>query len=1043
MKLSEGRPLYTFLDGPPFATGLPHYGHLLAGTIKDTVTRYAAQNGYHVERRFGWDCHGLPIEYEIDKKLDIKSKDDVMKMGVAAYNAECRAIVMRYSGEWQETVRRSARWIDFTNDYKTMYPSFMESVWWVFQQLFDKGQIYRGFRVMPYSTACNTPLSNFEVALNYKDTQDPAVTVELPLIDDPNTVLLIWTTTPWTLPSNLAVCVNPEMQYVYAQSPKNGKVYVVAATLVAAVMHSAGHDGYTVIKTVTGTELEGVRYEPMFEFFAGRIANYSKTFTVVVDSYVTSDTGTGLVHLAPAFGEDDFNVCLRYGITKETDVPCPIDDSGRFTAAVPRFVGQYWRDANPGIIKELDHQCRLFHRTQITHSYPFCWRSDTPLIYRAIPCWFVRVANIIPQLLEASQESYWVPEFVQDKRFHNWLAGARDWAISRNRYWGTPIPIWASEDFEEVVCIGSVQQLEALSGVSGIKDLHRESIDHITIPSQQGKGTLRRVEEVLDCWFESGSVPYAQNHYPFEQKDRFENSFPADFIGEGLDQTRGWFYTLTVLGVHLFGKVPFRNLIVNGLVLAADGKKMSKRLKNYPEPRLIFDNYGADALRLYLINSPVVRAEPLRFREDGVHNIIRDVLLPWYNSYRFLAAQLEIFEAETGHAFMFDPLATHPRDNTMDAWILASFQSLIQKVRSEMAAYKLYAVVPPLLKFIESLTNWYIRLNRRRLKGEAGAEEMHVAIRVLFDVVYNFSLVMAPFTPLFAENLHLRLAGHVRYPASVVDSRSVHFLEYPKVRSEYFDLDIERAFSRLQQVVERGRTLREANNITLKTPLAKVTVLSGDASFRADLDSLRAYIEDELNVRCLTLSDDEASWGVKYVVKPNFKILGQRLKKDLGVVQKALTNLDGEQLHALLEEKSIVVAGHEITSEEVEVVRDIDSSDASLAVACEAAFVIILDKTMNDDLRDEGLARELVNRVQRLRKKAGLKATDEVQVICQVKKDNEGLKAAWERQMDYLGRALKGTLQLADNAPETAYPSVVVEDEVDIGESTVYLVIRQ
>jgi isoleucyl-tRNA synthetase len=1040
LKLSKDRPRFTFLDGPPFATGLPHYGHVLSGTIKDTVTRYASLTGFHVERRFGWDCHGLPVEHEIDKKLGITSKADVEKMGIAAYNAECRAIVMRYSGEWEKTVRRTARWIDFKDDYKTMYPSFMESVWWVFGQLFEKGQIYRGFRVMPYSTACNTPLANFEVALNYKDTQDPAVTVELPLVEEKDTFLLIWTTTPWTLPSNLAVCVNPEVRYVYAKVPATGKTFVVAESLVEGVMKAAGHTEYTVVKTVLGKELEGLRYEPLFEFFMNRCAQYPRTFTVVTDSYVTSDAGTGLVHQAPAFGEEDFNVCLRYKITEKTDVPCPIDDKGCFTAPVDRYLNQYWKDANNPIIKELEARGRLFHRTQVTHSYPFCWRSDTPLIYRTIPCWFVRVENIVPQLLEASAKSYWVPAAIQEGRFHNWLAGAHDWAISRNRYWGTPIPIWASEDYSEIVCISSVAQLEELSGAKGIKDLHRENIDHITIPSKNTPGkVLRRVEEVLDCWFESGAVPYAQEHYPFEGKDRFEASFPADFIGEGLDQTRGWFYTLAVLGVHLFGQVPFKNLIVNGLVLAGDGKKMSKRLKNYPEPSLVFDQYGADALRLYLINSPVVRAEPLRFREDGVRNIVRDVLLPWYNSYRFLAGQLELYATETGKSFCFDPSVVHPRENTMDAWILASLQTLISTVRQEMGAYKLYAVVPPLLRFIEQLTNWYIRFNRRRLRGETGIEEMSVSLCVLFDVVYNFCILMAPFTPLFSESLYLKLRGFIKQPESVVDDRSVHFMSYPMVREEYFNADIERAFARLQDVVERVRNIRDSKNIPLKTPLCEVIVLSTDASFRADLDSLRSYVEEELNVRTLRLVDDETAWGVQYRATPNFKLLGTRLKKDLASVQKALLSVTQAELKGLLSTGTLVVLGHELTAEEVQVARVVESASSEYVVACERDFIVLLNTLMDSDMRAEGLARELVNRVQRLRKKVGLKATDEVTVFCQVTADpGDEVKDALKGQLSYLCKALKSNLVLDEKVEEA-----LVVEEADIGAGAVKVSLKR
>ena len=525
MRLAEGRPVFSFFDGPPFATGLPHYGHLLAGTIKDVVTRYATLQGYHVERRFGWDCHGLPVEFEIDKKFGINSKADVMAMGIPRYNAECRAIVMRYAQEWEVTVERMGRWIDFVKDYKTMYPSFMESVWWVFQSLFKKGLIYRGVRVMPYSTACSTPLSNFELAQNYKDTQDPSVTVAFPLDtglpEDEGVSLLVWTTTPWTLPSNLMICIHPDFDYVYFREKDTKPIFVALESRLGEIFGGKKTAAsFEIIRRVKGSDLEGKPYRMLFDCFQDRRQRYPRTFTVAAATYVTADSGTGLVHQAPAFGQDDFEVCRRYGVISEADVPCPIDDSGRFTSQVSAFAGQYWRDANGPIMKAVDEMGRLVVRSQIVHSYPHCWRSDTPLIYRTVPCWFVRVTERIPEILAAVEETNWVPSNVRDKRFHNWISTAVDWAVSRNRYWGTPIPIWANEDFTEVVCIGSVGELEALAGLpaGSIKDLHRESIDGITISSKKGDGTLlRRVEEVLDCWFESGSVPYAQGHYPFAE----------------------------------------------------------------------------------------------------------------------------------------------------------------------------------------------------------------------------------------------------------------------------------------------------------------------------------------------------------------------------------------------------------------------------------------------------------------------------------------------------------------------------------------------
>jgi isoleucyl-tRNA synthetase len=684
LKQSKDRPKYTFYDGPPFATGLPHYGHILAGTIKDVVTRYAHQSGFHVARRFGWDCHGLPVEYEIDKTLGIKSHEDVEKMGVANYNAECRKIVMRYSSEWEDIVTRMGRWIDFKNDYKTLYPWFMESIWWVFRQIYDKGLVYRGWKIMPFSTSCHTPLSNFEAGQNYKDVQDPAIIVNFPLDEDPSVSIIAWTTTPWTLPSNLALCVHPDFTYVKVKDNAHDKVYIMLRDRLGALFKT--EDEYTILEEMKGESLVGKKYQPLFDYFAHMKSSEpgKGAFRVISDTYVTSDSGTGIVHQAPGFGEDDLRACIHFGVVaKGESVVCPVDYSGRFTDEVVDFKGQYVKDADKGIMKMLKEKGRMVHQSTITHSYPFCWRSETPLIYRAVPSWFIRVEMIVQQLLDNNNKCYWVPEFVKAKRFANWLRDARDWAVSRNRYWGTPIPIWASDDFSEVVCVGSVEELEHLSGVR-VSDLHRENVDHITIPSSRGNRVLKRVSEVFDCWFESGSMPYAQSHYPFENKKVFETTFPADFIAEGVDQTRGWFYTLLVVSTALFNKPPYKNLIVNGLVLASNGQKMSKRLKNYPDPMNVVKDYGADALRLYLVNSPVVRAESLRFQEKGVKDVVKDVFLPWFNAYRFLIQNVLRLKQEEGISFVHT--ADFSPANTMDRWITSFTQSLISFMTEEMTS---------------------------------------------------------------------------------------------------------------------------------------------------------------------------------------------------------------------------------------------------------------------------------------------------------------------------------------------------------------------
>jgi isoleucyl-tRNA synthetase len=563
--------------------------------------------------------------------------------------------------------------------------TFMETEWWAFKQIFDKGSVYQGYKVMPYSTALTTSLSNFEANQNYQDVTDPAVVVSFPLLDDPTTFLLAWTTTPWTLPSHTGLAVHPDFEYIKIYDEAEKKNFILLEKLLSTLYKDPKKAKFKVVEKIKGKAMLGWKYEPLFDYFYDAFKDHG--FRVLNAVYVTDDSGVGIVHQAPAFGEEDYAVAMEAGIISETrPPPNPVDESGHFTAEVRDFVGVHVKAADKLIIKYLKGTGRLIVASQITHSYPMCPRSDTPLIYRALPAWFIRIPEIVPQMLENIQGSHWVPSFVKEKRFANWIGSARDWNVSRNRYWGTPLPIWVSDDLEEKVCVGSVEELKRLSGFTGeITDLHRDKIDHITIPSKMGKGQLKRIEEVFDCWFESGCMPYAKEHYPFENKDKFDKSFPGDFIAEGLDQTRGWFYTLLVLGTHLFGKIPMQNVVVNGMVLAEDGKKMSKRLKNYPDPSEILSKYGADALRLYMINSPVVRAEPLRFKESGVKEVVSRVLLPLWNSYKFFEGQVQLLKKIENVDYYFDPTAETTNTNVMDRWILANCQSLLKFVNEEMA----------------------------------------------------------------------------------------------------------------------------------------------------------------------------------------------------------------------------------------------------------------------------------------------------------------------------------------------------------------------
>jgi len=839
--------------------------------------------------------------------LNITHRDQVLAMGVDKYNATCRGIVTRYTKEWERTVTRLGRWIDFENDYKTMDPTFMESVWWVFKELFKKDLVYQGYKVMPFSTACGTPISNFEAGLNYKDVRDPAVVVSFPSLDEEGVSFVAWTTTPWTLPSNIALCVHPTMEYVKIFDKKAAQRYILAKSRIVQLFPIMNNkkkwkpemadDLFSIEATYQGKELVGKKYQPIFDYFASTEGS-EKFFRVLSDNYVTDDAGTGIVHQAPAFGEDDYRVCLFHGIIqKGGDLPCPVDSNGIFTEKVPDVKGMHVKKADDTIIKLIKNIGRLVQKDSLDHSYPFCWRSDTPLIYKAVPSWFVKVEEIREKIVENNKKTYWVPNQVKEGRFHSWLADARDWAVSRNRFWGTPIPIWCSESMDEVICVGSVDELAELSGVR-VTDLHKDVVDEITIPSMINPGTvLRRVDEVFDCWFESGSMPYAQMHYPFENKQEFEKGFPADFIAEGLDQTRGWFYTLMVLSTALFDQPAFKNLIVNGLVLAGDGKKMSKRLKNYPDPNLVISKYGADALRMYLINSPVVRAESLKFQESGVLGVVKEVFLPLYNAVRFFVQNMERWESNSKKTFAPSTDKVRATTNPTDVWISAATQGLIKFVHEEMGAYRLYTVMPALVRFVTQLTNWYVRLNRDRLKGlEGGESEAEMGLQILYDVLLDVTILMAPFTPFITEYVyqHLRklqpsyaesASGGSSNPAMPGKSDSVHFLNLPTYDESRLNVDAVEAMEALQLIVENGRNVREKRYISLRTPVKCVTVILRNPSpnvVASISGPLKGYILSELNSWDLFIvpKENEQEW-VTLALMPNFNILGRKLGKNM------------------------------------------------------------------------------------------------------------------------------------------------------------------
>lgn len=971
--------LYTFYDGPPFATGLPHYGHLLAGIIKDIIPRYWTMKGFRIERRFGWDCHGLPIEYEIDKKLGISGAAGVKEFGISKYNEECRSIVLRFTAEWEKTVNRIGRWVDFKDDYKTMDPSFMESVWWVVKQLWDKGLIYKGYRVMPFSTAVSTPLSNFEASSNYKEVQDPAITVRFKLLDQENTSFLAWTTTPWTLPSNLALAVGPKLKYVKIYSKKDDQNFILGESRVT--VYFKNEDDYDILETYQGKDIEGWTYEPLFSYFADHKNNGA--FKVLVGDYVSDTDGTGIVHQAPAFGEDDYQVCKKYNI----DLVLPVNEEGLFTDEVSDFKGRHVKEADKDIIAKLKSEGKLHRHDTINHNYPFCWRSDTPLIYRAVSAWFVDVEKIKDRLIQNNKETHWVPGNLRDGRFGNWLENAREWNISRNRFWGNPIPIWenkerADDDPKRYKCIGSIEELEKLTGQK-VSDLHMEHIDPLEIPDEEGVGSYKRIPEVLDCWFESGSMPYAQNHYPFENKEMFEKGFPADFIAEGLDQTRGWFYTLSVLGTALFDKIPFKNVVVNGMLLAEDGKKMSKRLQNYPDPAYVLDTYGADALRLYMIQSPAVRAEELRFAEAGVKDIVRRILLKWWNSYSFFVsyAVVDKFEAQSDQA--------PQSDNILDQWILSRMQTLLSNTEAEMKVYHLYNVVPALLDFIDDLTNVYIRFNRKRFWSEDASKDKSNAYQTLYYVLSTMTRVMAPFTPFLAETMYDNLKRDGA-------KESVHLEDFPVASEVMIRKDLEESVAVMNRVILMVRNIREKQNIKVKIPLKTLSIIHRDNKLLDHVKILEGYLKEELNVRKIDYLTNEDDF-VELTAKANGATLGKKLGKKFGLVNKACQNLAHEMIVKLEQGETVVIEGEDLSKEDVMIYRKAKAGHEN--VSSDAFITVELDTSLDKDQVQEGLAREVVNRVQKLRKTADLKLSDRIQVQYAAEGD---IVDAIQNNLDYI-----------------------------------------
>ncbi|WP_108667806.1 isoleucine--tRNA ligase [Euzebya rosea] len=957
---ANGDNEYVFYDGPPFANGLPHYGHLLTGYVKDVVPRFRTMTGRRVERRFGWDCHGLPAEVEAEKQLGISHKSEIEDMGIEVFNDACRTSVLRYTDEWEQYVTRQARWVDFEGDYKTLDTDYMESVMWAFKALHDKGLIYEGFRVLAYCWRCETPLSNTETRMDdtYRQRQDPAVTVGLRLAEVgdalDNALALIWTTTPWTLPSNLAAAVHPDLDYVVVQPTEGdfaGQKLVLAEAAVARYARELGEEP-PVVARLTGTDLLGRRYTPPFDYFAGA----ENAHQVLAADYVSAEDGTGLVHIAPAFGEDDKLVTDAAGITPVV----PVDSQGLFTAEVADFAGMHVFEANTPITRALRDAGLLVRHETYEHPYPHCWRCDNPLIYRAVSSWFVEVTKIRDRMVELNQQIDWVPGHIKDGSFGQWLAGARDWSISRNRYWGSPIPVWQSDDprYPRTDVYGSLDELEADFGVR-LTDLHRPAIDKLTRPNPDdptGRSTMRRVPEVLDCWFESGSMPFAQVHYPFENAEWFEDHYPGDFIVEYNGQTRGWFYTLHVLATALFDRPAFTTCLAHGILLGDDGRKMSKSLKNYPDVREVFDRDGADAMRWFLMSSPVLRGGNLIVTEQGIRDSVRQVLLPLWNTWYFL----QLYAGAAGTAGSTSTAST----DVLDRYVMARVREAVEGMTSALESGDIAGATATFGDTLDSVTNWYVRRSRDRFwnaetpEGQAAVDTLHTVLEVLCRLA-------APLLPLVAEEVWRGLTGE----------RSVHLTDWPTPDELPADHDLVAGMDGIRAAASAVLALRTAAGLRVRLPLSSLTVAVEDP---AALEPYVGLLADEVNVkdvRLVSIAEAEAAGvGVSQQLTVNARAAGPRLGKDVqGVIKASKTgdwSVDGD---------TVVCGGVALEPAEFELATVVEGSgDHSVVGQIPSGGFVLLDTTVTPELEAEGWARDVIRRVADARRDADLHVSDRI-----------------------------------------------------------------
>jgi isoleucyl-tRNA synthetase len=956
---------FVFYDGPPFANGLPHYGHLLTGYAKDMVPRFKTMQGYRVDRRFGWDTHGLPAEVEAERLLGISGRLEIEKYGIDKFNETCRSSVLKYTDQWRTYVTRQARWVDFDNDYKTLDTSYTESVLWAFKQLHNKGLIYEGFKVLAYCWRCETPLSNHELRMDdevYRNRQDQTVTVTFPVLDGQGfdgVKLLAWTTTPWTLPTNFALAVGPEIEYAVVAG------HLLAKSLVGAHAKELGFESpeaalAAIERVVPGAELKGLRYEPIFDYYRDETKfEVTNAWQVLVDDYVGADDGTGIVHQAPAYGEDDQRVCEEAGIP----VYISVNERGEFNNIITDFAGQHVFDANKNIIGELKAKARLFKQASYDHPYPHCYRCKNPLIYKAVSSWFVQTTALRDRMLELNQQIDWTPEHTKEGSFGKWLENVRDWAISRNRFWGAPIPVWKSDDpnYPRLDVYGSLDELEADFGIR-IDDFHRPTIDNLTRPNPDdptGKSTMRRVPEVLDCWFESGSMPFAQVHYPFENRDWFETHNPGDYIVEYVGQTRGWFYTLHVLSTALFDRPAFKSAISHGIILGNDGQKMSKSLRNYPDVNEVFDRDGADAMRWFLLSSPILRGGNLIVTEQGIREGVRQFLLPLWNTYYFFSLY--------ANAASYEAKVDYSSKDVLDRYLLAKTRNLIEELENDFNGYDSYSAAARLRDFSDVLTNWYVRRSRDRF-WEGSAE----GFDTLYTVLEILCRLAAPLLPMVSEEIWRGLTA----------GRSVHLEDWPDASKLPADDALVAAMDQVREVSSVALSLRKSAFLRVRLPLSKLTVVTAGASALAPFADL---IADELNVKAVDLVElsleSASEFGVIKRLTVNARAAGPRLGKNVQQVIQAAKAGDWSQVDG-----NVVAGGVQLVEGEYELdlVADLasgtDDTPTDLIGILASGGFLILDGKITKQLADEGLARDTVRQIQQARKDAGFDVSDRIRL---------------------------------------------------------------